>query len=246
MILVSSTIEITGSPFHRYGLDHSRSNWKAAVVFAWASNRLLVPPRFNLEGRHNNGKLLSDNDLSDYYNLTGATINDKKLLSSKPGKDHITLKLSDSLWRVDSKIKTVFEEHGTTCKVKNIFPSDIVSKHAEIVTDSLGKYNCVHVRMTDHPTRNLMTPGNITDMMNKVCDRELPVYLMTDHTDTSYFNFLIDDGWRVVGYNDFSQLVGIKNHDNYMLYAIERHLLENSNNKITRVNLVSNFNLVAH
>jgi hypothetical protein len=237
---MSSTIEITGGS--EYGLSHSLSNWKAAVVFAWHSKRLLIPPVFNLTGRHNNGNKISKCDLSDYVNFENVLVNSKKILVSTPGTDHKTFQASGGggLWRLDSKIQPVFEKHAGKCKITPLQPSDSVLRHAEAVSERIGKYNCVHVRMTDHPCRKDMTPQNISNLIDQKFERSLPIYVMTDHPKKTFFNFLLKSGWDVVFYDDFPELVDVKDKDNYMLFAIERHLMSLARCKISRGQLVVN------
>jgi hypothetical protein len=169
-------------------------------------------------------------------------VNSKKILVSTPGTDHKTFQASGGggLWRLDSKIQPVFEKHAGKCKITPLQPSDSVLRHAEAVSERIGKYNCVHVRMTDHPCRKDMTPQNISNLIDQKFERSLPIYVMTDHPKKTFFNFLLKSGWDVVFYDDFPELVDVKDKDNYMLFAIERHLMSLARCKISRGQLVVN------
>jgi hypothetical protein len=243
---MKQTIEITGKC--KYGLGHSIDNWRTAVIIAHYYKRLLLPPLFNLAGRHNNGIAIMKCDLSDYYNFEDILLDGKPIFCKSPGLDHKTLRLNIDVWRRDPKVCNIFKKHADKCKVDPLthHPTNIVLKHAKKVSKILDKYNCIHIRKTDCPYNKYMTPGNIINLMYKKFDKSLPVYIMTDHPDPSFFNFLLKDNWSIIFYKAFSELVDIKSKDNYMLFAIELQIMQKAFHQIRKNHLINNYKKIVN
>lgn len=232
---MSSTITIKGCTGN-YGLDHAMSNLHAAIRYAAHMNRLLVLPKFTLEGKHNNKKMIRNCDLLDYYDLLTVTINNKPVFTTQPSEDNIIVHMRNVLWRKDSKVT---DTPPVDVHIKYTPEIESISENLRL---SIGDYNCIHVRMTDHGEKHKMTQTNILNAMNKTCDINLPVYIMTDHPDKKYFDPLKNNGWELIFYDDYKHLINLKKIDNYKLYCVETNLRLKANKSLSANDIRKNFN----
>ena len=231
---MNSTITIKGCTGN-YGLDHATSNLNAAIRYAVHVDRLLVLPRFTLEGKHNNKKMIPNCDLLDYYDLLSVAVNNKLIFTTQPSEDNLNVQMHNVLWRKDSKVT------DTPLVKTHIKYTSEIESISENLRLSIGDYNCIHVRMTDHGEKHKMTHANILNAMSKACDINLPVYIMTDHPEQKYFDPLKDNGWKLIFYDDYENLIKLKNMDNYKLYCVETNLRLKANRSLSANDIRKNF-----
>ena len=116
----------------------------------------------------------------------------------------------------------------------------------ETILDNPLYYICLHVRGNDAHTHIGFIQAASTPNIKAVVKRNIPkgmrIYLMTDITKPGYFSFLEKDYivYRYYDFPDLKDLVSGGNNrvDNFMLYSVEKNILQYAYIKLVRKSVV--------
>lgn len=226
--------QITNSyvTFKRYfnsGIGHTCYDLIDLIRYIYKNKLKLIIPTFQLEKEHNNSKQIETN-LTDYYDLSNITINNKhfKLYPNNNYNKILQLVSTTTLvrennWFVDLPLYEVMIPYN-----------NIVYEYCNLISPIIGTdYMCIHVRRGDkitEPKRDELTkPLNISNIINTYQCKK--IYIMTNKVDELKELKQIHD--NIYFYNDFPELIKIQEKDNYLLYCIEQIIFFNAKIKGT-------------
>ena len=239
-LLLKKTVTFKTSA--RFGLSHTVSNFVAGLRYCDAKNLRLAIPEFTLSGFHNNKKRLKTKlteyvDVHDIRFYEPATKQERLIELTTDCTDVVDTIIPDrpmgGLWRLAKNIKDIFETHAKQYHVRMKAAQPIID-NASQVTQELGSFNCIHVRVKDGPMKMITTPDVVLKTLEKHADKSLTTYVMTDETNMKFFDIIIDSGWRLKFYTDYPALSPLKSHDNYKLFWTEREISKVATHMINR------------
>lgn len=215
------------------GLSHQTSNLKYAIKEAYYSNKILVIPKFNLNGKHNNGIEIVSN-LSKYYDYNKLKVNGKKYYVEldQNVKNIEKINIKKNLFRIDSNIK----HSQKNLDIDLPYNKNIIDISNDI-SSQLGKFICIHIRRGDmlHLKKNLDNDTgsqNILPKLKKYKNHFDNIYIMTNEKNLNMYNDLRNlYKNRLFFKDDFPKLNKIQ--DNYYLFCIENCIMDNANIKIS-------------
>ena len=163
------------------GLSHQSSNLHAIIREAYHRKLILILPKFNLAGHHNNGKQLKS-DLSKYYDFDNLTVNKGKF---NVVKDDSAIDESQILIIKDNSELLRKSAQFTYDRNKNynieLQKSRNIIKMGNKISDKLGDYACVHVRRGDmlRLKENLNKETQSENIINKLNKYGVKRYILS-------------------------------------------------------------------
>lgn len=228
------------------GVSHHLANLMSMLKEAHILHRTLIVPTFHLAAHHNGGRSIQCK-MEQYFDYNSITVNnnhvdtclDAQNLDCTSVFDYSTplhnieinvvvrsMKNLPAHGLVDRMISKQYATWQTIrCQVPVNPKLSAIAQHLAKGIPSNSAY--IHVRRGDRlaTTRACTDPNNIKTVLRNQFPYVENIYIATNEENLLHFESLVDS-YNLYMYPCFSEMVALKEVDNYLLFLVEREIAQ--------------------